>query len=94
MLTAAIFFCEIPKYVQAYNILSSPLSGWLTWIACLPSWLGMVNAGRQGPMQSEIFLQMKCIIFLGCPIEQAAFVPRQPVPYNQILIQLVPQCYA
>ena len=35
----------------------------------------MVNAGWLGSMQSEIFLQMKFIIFQGCPIKQAVFLP-------------------
>ena len=65
-------------------------------IASLLSWLEIVNAGWLGSLRSEIFLQMKFIIFQGCPIKQAAFLPGQPVPYNQLLIQtllLVPECY-
>ena len=63
---------------------------------CLLSWPGMVNAGWLGSMQSEIFLQMKFIIFQGCSTKQAAFLPGQPAQYNQLLIQslfLVPECY-
>ena len=52
------------------------------------SWLGMVNVGRLGFMQSEIFMKMKFIIFQDCPTKQAAFLPRQLAPYNQLLIQL------
>ena len=36
-------------------------------LACLPSCLGMVYAGWLYSMRSEIFLQMKLIIFQGCP---------------------------
>ena len=50
-------------------------------LACLPDWLGS--------MWSEIFLQMKFIIFQGCPTKQAAVLAGQPVPYNQLLIQLL-----
>ena len=49
-------------------------------IVCLLCWLGMVNAGWLGSIQSEIFLQMKFIIFQGCPTKQAAFLPRLPTP--------------
>ena len=51
-------------------------------LACLPSWLGMVNADWLCSMRSEIFLQMKFIIFQGCPTKLG-----QPAPYNQLLIQ-------
>ena len=40
----------------------------------LEFWLGMVNAGWLGSMQSQIFLQMKFIIFQNCPIKQTAFL--------------------
>ena len=36
-------------------------------LACLPSWLGIMNAGWLCSMRSGIFLQMKFIIFLVCP---------------------------
>ena len=64
--------------------------------ACLLSWLGMVNSGCLSSMRSEIFLQMKFIIFQGCPTKQAAFLTWQPTSYNQFLIQsllLVPEGY-
>ena len=57
--------------------------------ACLLSWLGMMNAGWLSSMRSEIFLQMKFIIFQGCPIKLADFLIK-------LLIQsllLVPECY-
>ena len=46
----------------------------------------MVNAGWLGFIQSEIFLQIKFIIFQGCSTKQAAFLPGQLVTYNQLLI--------
>ena len=51
-------------------------------LACLTSWLGMVNVGWLCSMRSEIFLQMKFIIFKSCQTK-----PGQPAPYNQLLIQ-------
>ena len=36
-------------------------------LACLPSWLGMLNAGWLCSIRPEIFLQMKFILFQGCP---------------------------
>ena len=56
-------------------------------VACLPSWLGMMNAGWFRFMQSEILLQMKFIIFQGCFTKQAAFLLGQLAPYNQLLIK-------
>ena len=58
--------------------------------------LGMMSAGCPGSMQSEIFLQIKFIIFQGCPTKQTAFLLGQPASYNQLLIQpilLIPECY-
>ena len=77
--TAAMFnfFCEIPKYVQGQNNIISHLIAWPVWIpitqkwANLPSWLGMVKADWFGSMWSEIFSQMKFIIFPGCPTKWA-----------------------
>ena len=41
-----------------------------------------VNAGWFGSMQSEIFCEMKFIIFQGCFTKQAAFLFGQLAPYN------------
>ena len=41
----------------------------------LQSWLGMLNAGWLIFMWSEIFFQIKFIIFQGFPTDQAAFLP-------------------
>ena len=65
-------------------------------LAYLQSWLGMVNADWLGSIRSEIFLQMKYIIFQGCPVKQAVYLPGQPAPYNQLLnrpLLLEPECY-
>ena len=43
----------------------------------------------------KFFLQIKFIIFQGCPIKQVVYLPGHPTPYNQLLIQpllLVPEC--
>ena len=57
------FLCEFINMCK-------PSTGWSTsidilWsgLACLPSWLGMVNTGWLGLIRSEIFLQMKFIVF-------------------------------
>ena len=95
MFTAAmfIFFCEI------LNMCRPRTTFYLLWWAgpfglafygsgpaCLLSRLLMVNAGWLGFIQSEIFLQIKFIIFQGCSTKQAAFLPGQLVTYNQLLI--------
>ena len=53
---------------------SKPLMGWSTWIgiyesrlACLKSWLGMVNVDWLGSKWSEIFLQIKFFILKVVP---------------------------
>ena len=87
-------FCEILKYVQAKsNILRRAGPPGLAFcgsgLACLPSWLGMVNAGLLSFMQLEIFLQIKFIIFQGCPIKQAAFLHGQPTfTYSRMLFYI------
>ena len=64
--------------------------------ARLQRWLTMVNAGWLSSMWSGIFLQVKFIIFQGCPAKQAVFIPGYPAPFYQLIIQpllLVPECY-
>ena len=46
--------------------------------AHLPRLLGMMNAGRLNSMRSEIFFQMKFVIFQGCLTKQAAFYLASP----------------
>ena len=59
-----------------------PISTESSWIglACLPSWLGMMNTGWLVSIRSELFLQMKIIILEA--VKQAAFLPGQPAPCN------------
>ena len=57
--------------------------------AHLPSWLGMMNTGWLSSMRSEVSLQMKYIIFQGCPTKRGASLLGQPAAYNHFLIQLV-----
>ena len=68
--TATMF---IFSSARSLNI-CKPRIGWPTsfdilWsgLACLPSWLGMMNTGWLGSIQSDIFLQMKFIIFKAVP---------------------------
>ena len=65
MFTAIMFFffCEIDT---STDILWSKL-------ACLPSWLGLMNAGWLGSIRSEIFLQIKFIIFKAVPSNRLPF---------------------
>ena len=55
-------------------------------LACLLSWLRMVNAVWLYSMRSEIFSQMELIIFQGCLIKQALFTlparSMQSAPYS------------
>ena len=61
------FFCQEHKFTYLLTYGSG--------LATLPSWLGMVNADWLGSIRSEIFLQIKFIIFQSCPIKQAVFLP-------------------
>ena len=105
MFTAAMFVCFSVRFLNmrkprtTFHILwwtgLSGLEFYGSGPACLLNWLGMVNADWLGSMRSEIFLQMKSIIFQGFLTKQAAFLPGQPAPYNQLLIQallLIPEC--
>ena len=42
----------------------------------------MIGAGWFGSMLSEMFLQMKLVIFHGCPTIQAAFLHGHPTPHS------------
>ena len=67
MFTAIMFIFSSAKFPG----MCKPRTGWPTLIdilwsrlACLPSWLiHMVNTGWLGSIRSEVFLQMKFIIF-------------------------------
>ena len=70
-----IFFCgkflnECQLKTKTYPLWHPGLPGlafYESGQACLPSWLGILNAGWLCSMWSKIFLQMKYIIFQGCP---------------------------
>ena len=50
----------------------------------LPSRLGMIDEGWLASIQSEVFSQVKFIIFQGCPTNQASFLPGYSAPYNNV----------
>ena len=89
MFTGALFIFSSVTFLNTCK----PRSGWHSaqlgfygsGLASLPSWLGMVNTGWLSSIRSEIFLQMKFIIFQRCPIRQAVFLPGQPAPCNHFL---------
>ena len=99
--TGAVFIFSFARFLN----ICKPRVGRPTSIEILWKWAskltGLAGAGEcrpTGSIQSEIFLQMKFIIFQGCPIKQVVFLPGQLTPYNQLLIQpllLVPEyCFA
>ena len=76
MFTAAMFTFSSARFLN----MCKPRARWPTWIvilwsglACLPSWLGMMNTGWLGSIQSETFLQMKFIIFKAVPSNRLPF---------------------
>ena len=68
------FFCEISKYVQAESKLAH--FDWHLWkgLACLPSWLGIMNTGWLGSIRSKFFFANEVYNFRGCPIKRDAFL--------------------
>ena len=58
-------------------------------LACLPSWLGMVNAGWLCSMRSEIFLKMKFIIFQGCPTKLGQSAPYSATLNHEITLNIL-----
>ena len=96
MLTAAMFILFSERFLN----MCKPRAFYLLWWAgtsglafygsepvCLLSWFSMVNTGWLGSLWSEVFLQMKFVIFQGCSTKPAPFLPEQPASYNQLLIQ-------
>ena len=82
-----LFFCEITKHMQPKNRLV-----YLDWhfIECasmLTKLAGYDEYRLTGFHPIRIFLANKIHHFQGCLIKQAAFLPGQPVPCNQLLIQ-------
>ena len=74
-LLLCLFFCG--KFLNVFKPRTTTYPLWqscppgLTFygsgLACLPSWVGMVNAGWPCSMQSEMFLEMELLLFQGCP---------------------------
>ena len=71
--------CHVFSSARFLNI-CKPRTSWPTsidilWsgLACLPSWLGTINTGWFSSIQSEIFLQMKFIIFKAVPSNRLSF---------------------
>ena len=76
MFSATIFIFSSATFLN----MCKPRTGWPTstdilWsgLACLPSWLGMINTGWLGSIRSEIFLQMKFVIFKAAPLNRLLF---------------------
>ena len=89
----SVIFLNICKPRTTFYLLLGPCQSGLAFYgkgpAHLPSWLGMMNTGWLSSMRSEVPLQMKFIIFQGCPTKRGASLLGQPAAYNQFLIQLV-----
>ena len=99
--TAAIYCC--PKNCKPrktiyllWKVNPSELAFYGSGIARLPNCLAMMNADWLDTIQSKVFLQMKFIILKSSPTKQTVFLPGQPAPYNQLLMEphlFVPECY-
>ena len=84
LFTAAIFIFFSGKFLNVRRARSTTyplrqpgppgLDFYGSELACLPSCLGMVYAGWLYSIRSEIFLQMKLIIFQGCPTKLPFYV--------------------
>ena len=77
MLTGAMFiFCSVRflNMCKPKQAGPPPFGFYENEMVSLLSCLEMVNAGWLGSIWSEIFSQMKFIIFQGCPIKQAVFL--------------------
>ena len=81
-LTATVFIFSSARFLN----MCKPRTSWLTstdilWsvLACLPSWLGMMNTGWLGSTWSETFLQMKFIIFKAVPSNSMPFYLGRPL---------------
>ena len=82
MFTAAMFISSSARFLN----MCKPRMGWPTsidilWsgLACLPRWLGMMNAGWLGSIRSEIYLQMRFIIFKAVPSNRLPFYLGSPL---------------
>ena len=91
MFTGVMFIFSSARFL----IMCKPKTGWSTSIGilrksgdseCRLTWFDLIR---------NFLLQIKFIIFQGCPIKQVVYLPGHPTPYNQLLIQpllLVPEC--
>ena len=96
LLLPCFFFYKIPKYMQAKNRLARLDWHFREWPSMLTKLAGydQYRLARFHPIRN--FLSNEIYHFQGCPIKQAVFLPEQPAPCNQLLIQpllLVPECY-
>ena len=76
MFTAAMFISSSARFLNMCQPRTDwPISIYILWsgLACLPSWLGMMNIGWLGSIQLEIFLQLKFIIFKAVPSNRLSF---------------------
>ena len=76
MFSATIFIFSSATFLNMCKTRTGwPTSTDILWsgLACLPSWLGMINTGWLGPIRSEIFLQMKFVIFKAAPLNRLLF---------------------
>ena len=89
MFTGVIFIFSSARFLN----MCKPRTGWLTSTGILWKWASKpTELTGDGECSLTWFhpirnLQMKFIIFSGSPFKQAAFLPRQAAPYNQLLIQ-------
>ena len=82
MFTAAMFIFSSVRFLN----MCKPRTGWPTstdilWsgLACLPNWLAIMNTGWAGSIGSEIFLQMKFIIFKAVTSNMLSFYLGSPL---------------
>ena len=99
MFTGAMFIFSSVRFLN----MCKPRTGWPTSIGILWEWAsklaelagdGECRLTQFHPIRN--FLANEMHLFQGCSIKQAVFLPRQPAPFNQLLIQslfLVPECY-
>ena len=73
------FFCEIPKYVQARNRLVHLDWHFIEWTGMLTKLAGYDEYSWLGSIRSEIFLQMKFIIFKAVPSNRLPFYLGSPL---------------
>ena len=96
-----VYYCHVYIFsVRFLNMCKRRATFYLLWqagphglafygkgLTCLPRWFVLANTGCVGSLRSDIFLQIRFIIFQDCPTKQAAFSPEQLAPSNQLLIQ-------